>query len=212
MIDLGQVKNAISFADEAGQAQEKCLSDILSFTSEQQRLAFQKTTNPYTLFATLGNAAQLAQTALRQKGVVLDSLLEDRLVAEASSDPKQREIIAQLRAAKQRLMQLFLEVPKDLSETALKQRTAEKQKLSTEVEQLEGGLARQVAGLGKARRALSVTVPQVQSVLPKQSALIELLRYSHYLGKTKFEEPLRRSRTLLRVGNQNGSRSASLRR
>lgn len=93
---------------------------------------------------------------------MLDSLLEDRLVAEASADPKQREIIAHLRAKKERLMQLVLEVPKDISEAAQKLRTAEKEKLSTEVEQFEGGLARQ----GKARRALSVTVAQVQSVLP----------------------------------------------
>src|SRR5205823_1178500 len=170
-------------AEKAREAQEKYLSNILSFTSERQRLAFQGTINPYSLPGTLGRAAELAQTVLRQKGVVLDSLLEDRLVAEASSDPKQREIIQQLRAAKQRLMQLVLEVPKDLSEAAQKRRTAEKEKLSTEVQQLEAGLARQVAGLGKARRALSVTVPQVQAVLPNQTVLVELLRYSHYLGK-----------------------------
>ncbi len=187
-IDLGEAKDAISLETRAQQAEEKYLSNILSFTSEQQRLTFQKTTNPYIIFATLGSAAELAQTVLRQKGVVLDSLLEDRLVAEASADPKQREIIIQLRGAKQRLMQLVLEVPKDLSEAAQKLRAAEKEKLSTEVEQLEAGLARQVAGLGKARRALSITVPQVQSVLPKQTVLIELLRYSHYLGKTKVEK------------------------
>src|SRR5206468_2643978 len=99
----------------------------------------------------------------------------------------QRAILEQLRAAKQRLTQLQLEVPKDLSEQAQKQRAAEKEKLSAEVEQLEGGLARQVAGLGKARRALGVTVQQVQSALPQQAALIELLRYSHYLGKFKHE-------------------------
>jgi tetratricopeptide (TPR) repeat protein/CHAT domain-containing protein len=186
-INLGETKNAISLAKREREAEEKNLSNILSFASEQQRLAFQKTTNPYSVFAMLGNAAELAQTVLRQKGVVLDSLLEDRLVAEASADPKQREVIAQLRAAKQRLMQLVLGVPKDASEAAQKQRAAEKGRLSTEVEQLEGGLARRVAGLGKARRALSVTVPQVQSVLPKQSALIELLRYSHYVGRGKFE-------------------------
>ena len=186
-IDLGEAKDAIPLVAQARRAEEKYLSNILSFTSEQQRLAFQKTTNPYTLLATLGSAAELAQTVLRQKGVVLDSLLEDRLVAEASSDPKQREIIEQLRAAKQRLMQLVLEVPKDLSEAAQKKRAAEKEKLSTEVEQLEAGLARQVAGLGKARRALSVTVAQVQSALPNQAALIELLRYRHYVGKGKFE-------------------------
>jgi tetratricopeptide (TPR) repeat protein len=186
-IDLGEANDAIPLATRARQAEEKYLSNILSFTSEQQRLTFQETTRPYTVFATLGSAAELAQTVLRQKGVVLDSLLEDRLVAEASSDPKQREIIAQLRAKKQRLMQLVLEVPKDLSEATQKQRAAEKEKLSTEVEQLEAGLARQVAGLGKARRALSVSVTQVQSVLPKQAVLIELLRYSHYLEKGKFE-------------------------
>jgi len=171
----------------AKQADEKYLFNILSFASEQQRLAFQKTIYPDNIFATLGSAAELAQIVLRQKGIVLDSLLEDRLVAEASDNPKQREIIATLRAAKQRLMQFVLEVPKDLSEAPQKQRAAEKEKLSTEVEQLEGSLARQVAGLGKARRALTVTVPQVQSVLPKQAVLIELLRYSVYLGKRKFE-------------------------
>ena len=186
-IDLGEAKDATALAKYARQAEERYLLNILSFTSEQQRLAFQKTTRPYTVFATLGSAAELAQTVLRQKGVVLDSLLEDRLVAEASVDPKQREIIEQLQAGKQRLMQLVLEVPKDLSYAAQKQRAAEKEKLSTEVEQLEAGLARQVAGLGKARRALSITVSQVQSVLPKQAVLIELLRYSHYLGKTKSE-------------------------
>ena len=186
--DLGKVKDTTALAARVRQAQEKCLSNILSFTSEQQRLTFQKTTSPYTLFATLGSAAELAQTVLRRKGVVLDSLLEDRLVAEESADPKQREIITQLRATKQRLMQLVLEVPKDLSEAAQKQRAAEKEKLSTEIEQLEGGLARQVAGLGKARRALNVTVAQVAAVLPKQAALIELLCYSHYLGKGKFEK------------------------
>jgi CHAT domain-containing protein len=186
-IDLGEEKNAIALVAQARQAQEKHLSNILSFTSEDQRLQFQKTTNPYTLLATLGHAAEIAQTVLRQKGVVLDSLLEDRLVAEASGDPNQREIIEQLRAAKQRLMQLVLEVPKALSEAAQKKRAAEKEKLAGEVEQLEAGLARQVAGLGKARRALSVTVVQVQVALPKQGALIELLRYSHYLGKGKFE-------------------------
>ncbi len=106
---MGDPKGALRLAAQVRRAQEKNLSDILSFTSEQQRLAFQKTTNPYTLPGTLGNAPELAETVLRQKGVVLDSLLEDRLVAEASGDPRQREIIEQLRAAKQRLTQLQLE-------------------------------------------------------------------------------------------------------
>jgi CHAT domain-containing protein/tetratricopeptide (TPR) repeat protein len=182
-IEEGLVEKANALAPHVREAEEKRLADILSFSSEQQRLAFQKTTNPYTLAATLGDAEELAQTVLRQKGVVLDSLLEDRLVALASADPKQREIVERLRSGKQRLMQLTLEVPRDLSEQGQKRRATERAKLSTELEQLEGGLARQVAGLGKARRALSVTVAQVRSALPTRAALIELLRYRHYLGK-----------------------------
>src|SRR2546430_10430747 len=88
-IDLGEAKDAIPLLGRARQAEEKHLSNILSFTSEAQRLEFQKTTNPYSLAAALGSASDLAEIALRQKGVVLDSLLEDRLVAEASGDPKQ---------------------------------------------------------------------------------------------------------------------------
>jgi CHAT domain-containing protein len=186
-IDRGKAKDAIPLAEKARQAEEKYLSNVLSFTSERQRLIFQEITNAYSLPGTLGLAAELGQTVLRQKGVVLDSLLEDRLVAEASRDPKQREIIAQLRDAKRQLMQLDLDVPEDLSEAAQKLRTAEKEKLSTQVEELEAGLARQVAGLGRGRHALSVTVPQVQSVLPREAVLIELLRYDHYLGRGKFE-------------------------
>lgn len=186
-IDVGNSKDAASLTTQAQRAEEQSLSNILSFASEEQRLAFQTKIEPYSLAATLGNAEELAQTVLRQKGIVLDSLIEDRLVAEASNDPKQRESIERLRAAKQRLMQLILEVPNDLSEATQKRRAAQKEKLSTEVEQLESGLARQVAGLAKARHALSVTVAQVQAAVPKQAALVEFLRYRHYVGKGKFE-------------------------
>ena len=124
---------------------------------------------------------------LRNKGIVLDSLLEDKLVAEASGDPKQREAVSELRAAKQRLLQLVLEEPGDVSEKMRKARVEEKQKLSKRVQELEAGLARQVAGLGEARRALSVKVAQVQRALEKDEVLLELLRYDHYLGKNTFE-------------------------
>ncbi len=186
-IDLGQREEAIVFAERAMDVEDTVLANILSFTTEQQRFDFLRTQRPYSLLATLQAAAPVAKAILRRKGIVLDSLLEDRLVAEASSDPKKRLIVDELRSAKQRLTQSQLDVPKDLSDRAQKQRAAEKEKLSAKVEQLEAGLARQVAGLGKTRRALSVTVGQVQSALPQQTALIELLRYLHYLGNTKFE-------------------------
>jgi len=186
-INQGKTAQAIGLALRDAKALQKHFANILSFTSEQQRLAFTKTVEPYKLLATLGRASDLAEVVLRLKGVVLDSLLEDRLVAAALDDPKQRDAVIEARTAKQRLMKLLLEVPKDISEEAGKGRDAEKQALSQRIEELEAGLARQFTGLGKARRAFSVTVAQVQAVMAKDSVLIELLLYNHCLDKDKTE-------------------------
>ena len=186
-IDLGKAGGALELSTRATKAQEVQLGNILSFTSEEQRLAFQKTITPFTLTATVGSAPDIGQAILHNKGVVLDSLLEDRLVAEASKDAKQREIIDQLREAKQRYTQLLMEVPRDVSAEARQRRQAELKTRAGEVEQLEATLARQVSGLGRARRALSVTVAQVQNALVGDQVLVELLRYTHYLGKNKWE-------------------------
>ena len=186
-IDLGKAGRASEFAERAKKAQEAELGNILSFTSEQQRLAFQETTNPFGLVATLGSAPDIAQAILHNKGVVLDSLLEDRLVAESSKDAKQREVINELRAAKQQFTQLLMEAPRDFSAKARQRRKAELEKRAAQVEQLEATLARQVSGLGRARGALSVTLAQVQGALAGDQVLVEMLRYRHYMGKNKWE-------------------------
>jgi len=186
--DMGRRPEALELATRAGKAGLRTLSNILSFTSEQQRMAYQaRQQSPYALFAALGSAPDIARAVLQQKGVVLDSLLEDRLVAEASANPEDRAVIDELRSAKQRLTQLLLGTPKDFRPEALERRAEEKEALSKKVEELEGALARRVAGLGRARRALSVTVEQVQASIPRQAVLVELLRYQHYLGKNKWE-------------------------
>jgi tetratricopeptide (TPR) repeat protein len=219
LIDLERGSDAAVAAARAGHAELMTLANILSFAPESQRLAYTERQrlahggrhNPYTLLATLGDAPQIALSILRHKAVVLDSLLEDRLVAQASENEELRDAIDRLAVAKRRLTQLLLEVPKDLNEPARARRSAEREILEREVEQLEGALARQVAGfrrgtaeqdafvwregllarrvtgLGLARWAFSVTVPEVQHALPRQAALIELLLYSHYLGKGRAE-------------------------
>jgi tetratricopeptide (TPR) repeat protein/CHAT domain-containing protein len=179
-IKQGKPAEALKFAARFNEVQEHNLADVLSFTSERQRLAFQKYSSPYRLFATLGSADNLARTVLRQKGVVLDSLLEDQVIGDASADPKNRELVQKIRAAKEQLTQLTLQIPADPK--AAEAAKTSREKLSGDVERLEATLARAVTGAGRSRRALSVTVGQVQAVLPKASALVELLRYPHYTG------------------------------
>src|SRR5256885_66967 len=85
----------------------------------------------------------------------------ERLIEGASADLKKRALVQQLRDAKERLAQLSIETPAD--DSARAQQENEKEKLSGEIERLEATLAREIIGLGRSRRALSVTVSQVQS-------------------------------------------------
>jgi hypothetical protein len=162
--DLEQIPDAKALAQLMAKAQLDILSQILSFTSEEQRLAYQGIRfNPYSLFTILkGSEVDLASAVLRYKGVVLDSIIEDRLVAEASKQSQDRDVVERLAADKRRLEQLLLLTPEKRS-TETNQKIEE---LEREVEQIEGQFAQHVAGLGRARRALNVTVEQVQAVLP----------------------------------------------
>jgi CHAT domain-containing protein len=187
-LDLQKTNEALEFADKAEQSRLGMLDNILSFTSEQERLNYETQNNSYTLFASLNNAPGIALAILRHKGVVLDSLLEDRAVAEASRNPQDHALIEQLEPARQKLTQLLMTVPKDSKKETLDGRIKAYEKLSRQIEELEGALAQNVAGFGHARRALTVTVEEVQKAIPPQAALIEFIRYHHYLGKQKWED------------------------
>jgi tetratricopeptide (TPR) repeat protein len=183
--DRGQILEAKSVGERSAEADLSILSMMLSFASEQQRLAYENTINPYSLFAVLkGSEDDLASAILRYKGVVLDSIIEDRLLAEASQGSEDQKLVEQLNLDKRQLGQLLLQPPQKLSaETNQQIETLER-----EVEKIESRLAQHVSGLGRARRALTVTDDQVQVVIPKDEALIEYLRYWHYLGRRKYEQ------------------------
>jgi tetratricopeptide (TPR) repeat protein len=186
--DLQNTNASLEYADKAEESSLGMLDNILSFTSEQERLNYEAQNDPYVLFASLNDAPRVTLAVLRHKGVVLDSLLEDRLVAEASQNPEDRALIERLGPARQKLTQLLMTVPKDLSTETLRTRAETRDKLSRQVEQLEGALAQNVAGFGHARRALTVTAEEVQKAIPPQTTLVEFIRYHHYLGRQHWED------------------------
>ena len=182
---LGRIDEATALARQASAAELTILSKIFSFTSEQQRLAYLNIFYPYSLFPFLkGTEADLATAVLRYKGVVLDSIVEDRLVAEASQGAEDQKLVEQLNLDKRQLGQLLLQPAQKLSAETNQRIEA----LEEEVEKIESQLAQHVAGLGQARRALGVRLEQVQPAVPNDGALIEYVRYSHYLDKAKWEQ------------------------
>ena len=182
---LGRIDEATALARQASAAELTIISKIFSFTSEQQRLAYLNIFYPYSLFPFLkGTEVDLAAAVLRYKGVVLDSIVEDRLVAEASQGTEDQKLVEQLNLDKRQLGQLLLQPAQKLSAETNQRIEA----FEGEVEKIESQLAQHVAGLGQARRALGVRLEQVQPAVPNDAALIEYVRYSHYLDKAKREQ------------------------
>ena len=180
--DLGRIDQAAAFARQASAAELTILSKIFSFTSEEQRLAYLDIFHPYSLFPFLkGTETDLAAAVLRYKGVVLDSIVEDRLLAEARS--QDQKLVEHLNLDKRQLGPLLLEPAQKLSAETNQRIEA----LEGEVENIESQLAQHVAGLGRARHALGVSLEQVQPTIPNDGALIEYLHYWYYLGKGKSE-------------------------
>ncbi len=183
-LELGKTEEAKRLGQLGYAAGLKLFSQILSFGSEDQRLAYQRLVHPYTLFAALDETdALLAGAVLHYKGVVLDSIIEDRLLAETSKEEANRELVEQLKTEKRTLSQLSLQTaslsPKEASERI--------EAVEQDVESIEGKLARQITDLGQARRSVAITVEQVQAAIPNDAALVEYVRYDHYLGKSKGE-------------------------
>lgn len=177
----GFPQEGVAFALQAQANQDTRLASILSFATQQQRLDFQRTNESWSLLATLGQAGPLADAVLRYKGVVLDSMLEDRLTAAASADPAIRGRIEEARSLQRDLTALRTDAPDDSSPEGLKARDAKLTDTAGKLERLEGDMARAVAGLGRARRSLGVTAEQVGAALPAGAALVEFLRYNHSL-------------------------------
>ena len=183
--DLGRIDEATALARQASAAQLTILSKIFSFTSEQQRLAYLDVFHPYSLFPFLkGTEADLAAAVLRYKGMVLDSIVEDRLLAEASQGSEDQKLVEQLNLDKSQLGQLLLQSPQRLS-APTNQRIEERE---AEIEKIESQLAQHVTGLGQVRHALGVSLEQVQRAIPNDGALVEYLRYGHYMGKNQWEQ------------------------
>ena len=144
--ELGRSDEATALARQASAAQLTLLSKILSFTSEQQRLAYLDIFHPYSLFPFLkGTESDLAVAVLRYKGVVLDSIVEDRLLAEAVEGSEDQKRVEQLNLDKRQLGQLLLQPAQKLSAETNQRIEA----LEGEVEKIESQLAEHVAGLGR---------------------------------------------------------------
>lgn len=180
--DLGRIDEATDFARREAAGRLAVVKKICSFGSEDQRLAYFDLFLPFGIFPELkGAEGDLAAAVLRYKGLVLDSLVEDRQLVAGSERPEDKKRLRQLNRDNTELSQLNLE-------ESLPTRILRVQQLEDEIAKIEGEFAQQSTRSDSRRGALSVTVEQVQSAIPHDGALVEYLQYSRYLGKRTWQQ------------------------
>src|SRR6202043_1488357 len=108
-----------------------------------QRLAYLDIFRPYSLFPLLkGTEADLAQAVLRYKGIALDSIVEDRLLTEASKESEDQKLVEQLDLHKRHLGQRLFQPSSKLSE--IKHQSDPLKEELEKIEKIETQLAQHV--------------------------------------------------------------------
>ncbi len=178
-LELGHRDQAIELIRKYERASEALLANILIFTTEEERLEFTRTQDPFSLLATADLGEDLANAVLRWKGIVLDSLLEDKLVASQEGDPAIKELAAELKAQYSALNK----VPRGIIDSSGNPQTAAANSIGAKIDELQKQLALKVNGYGSVHRALKVTYQDVQAALTDHTTLVEFLRCKTYQGK-----------------------------
>lgn len=188
-LGIGKTWEAMGLANKYKSAAESAIFNILAFAPERQRMQSQGTLSfqLISVLAAVGSNAELSESILRVKGVVMDSILEDELTALAAKDPAVIEALDELRATARRLTQAQLQPFNGSNSNPPVTISPERGLLAQRVEALQKQLARNVTSLGRVRRGSRVTVAEVQGTLAKDTVLIEFVRYGHFLGKSNFE-------------------------
>jgi len=188
-LDLGRPAEALALERRCRKITEKNWRMILSFASERQRFGYQNARglSPLAIMGTLGSASDIAEIVLRTKGIVLDSLLEDDWLAASSTEAAFHQLRDQLMAVGRRLTKLQIEAGDREQPVVESKRRDELQALEQTVESLQAMLARNLGDRDRVHGALRVTIPEVQSALPSNAILVEVVRYRHYLGMERWE-------------------------
>lgn len=179
---------ALASGDEATakEAAARCLGiefrnfeAMLRFTDERQRLAYQDLFKSHHLFAQLGAADEIAEFLLRQKGVVMDSLIAEARLSRESSDPAVEEARRALAAARAEYRAAFL--GSDRGGRALAD-------LDDLVRERQRTLIALTGAKDFAPPAEVPTIAALRAALAPDEILLDYLRYRRYDGLAAFEE------------------------
>jgi CHAT domain-containing protein len=120
----------------------------------------------------------LAQLVLRQKGVVLDSILEDRSLAiSATTDPEGRAKLEEIAVLRSKLAKMAYD----------DNQKNEASQIQEQIGQIQRSLSTRANIGGRVRQSADITIDAILPSLSKDSVLVDFIRFSD--PKLKGDEP-----------------------
>jgi CHAT domain-containing protein len=166
-------------ARELSDLEFSILEAVLAFTDERQRLAFQDLFRARNLFASLRDAESVAESLLRHKGVVIDSLIAEAMLMRNAEEGDAADSLRALAAARARFRSAFLsggEAGLSITET------------ESEVRELERSIRSRFRIEDAETDPFDLKLADLQASLEDETVLIDFLSYDHYHGHVEFEK------------------------
>ncbi|MDX2225674.1 MAG: CHAT domain-containing tetratricopeptide repeat protein [Verrucomicrobiae bacterium] len=185
-LDQGNRGVALKINDQLWDIRRHQIEKTFSFAPEKQRLSFSRTLNALDLPGTLGDPGRIAATALRTKGVVLDSVLEERRILEGLDDAPARNALQELKAVTRKLSQF----EPDSSPHTANGLHPEREDLEEQKQRLEKILAEKTSVERASRSALTLDPESLRKALPPKTALVEFIVFQRSMGRLEFEPAL----------------------
>ncbi len=165
---------ALNFARKLSEIEFFNLKAILQFTNERQRLAYQEMFQSQHLFANLGAAEELGTFLLRQKGLVIDSLIAEARLMKNYDDPLIGASVKELQQLRADYRTAFLRGNKDTSsidEAVRKQHHKVLEQIGREDREL----------------LTNASIGDIQQALKPGETLVDYLVYRKYSKGSEFE-------------------------
>ncbi len=166
---------------EALRVQELALGDVMHSGTEQDRLVYSRQRrSEFDLVAAHGGAEAIAGALVRQKHVLLDSLLQDSQMAPASGDLSAQPLLGRVEVARASLNTTVRKAAAITLETPYAEARVLQQELETRREEMadaESSFMTLLGGTNWKRRALRTSLDEVREGMPEGSVLLDYYRH-----------------------------------
>jgi tetratricopeptide (TPR) repeat protein len=188
LVRMGRTNEALQRVRRALPARHLELESVLAGSSERQRLLYRSRRDNLSLACVVGDPVLVGEILARERGVVLDSLLQESRRTGESEAREISEIRQTLRSVADARLSLDLNAPTQA--TALVAWRQRREALRIQQEELEGRLARETRVSQSDRPAATVGHSDAQKALAPNQALVEYVQFRQPVGTTGKESHL----------------------